>query len=29
VLSSIESYSQAIYVFLDTAITVRRHTIRM
>ena len=28
-LSSIESYSQAIYVFLDTATTVRRHTIRI
>ena len=28
-LSSIESYSQVIYVFLDTATTVRSHTIRI
>ena len=28
-LSSIESYSQAIYTFLDTATAVRGHTIRI
>ena len=28
-LSSIESYSQAIYTLLDTAATVRGHTIRI
>jgi len=29
VLSSIDSYSQAIYTFLDTATAVRGHTIRI